>query len=381
MLFRWAAGVRKSNMVRMILTILPALAILALAFPAGAQSRQQQKKFQPFLTRGETTWSLSTGVRKSSFDWDLASDTTGTATPNIDHEQSWSDNWTAEIKGKVRHVEPADIFFIKGGVQLEAEASAGYTLNGRSSLSSYAGDDRTLEYLRQTFKKNSGEAIGGAVSVGYKINLTGTPGRNARALLRSPSPKSSAGKMMKQRRFQHELEHAGPYISVTPLIGYGVDQQTYHREDAYQHLPDANPDAPDVGPFHTESDFIANWYGPFIGLETEIKDRKNMLRLRGEYHDLSYYAKGVEASRAADLKQDPTYDQEADGKGLLLNAEYAYALADDYALTLDATWRRRKTDAGTYTQYPLDGNDYKTRLNGAEDSTAGMRIGVRYNWD
>lgn len=360
--------------------VLLGLLASAVAGPAHAQNKDRQKRFEPFLTRSETTWSVGVGARINDFRWDIANDITGTTSPNIAHEQTWTDVKTIDIKAGVRHVEPMDIFFVRGGVQMEAELTGGLSVDGRSLFSTYDDDNRTNESTRQSFGSISGDSIGASAAVGYKIHLTGTPGWKPRNIQRAPLPKSRQARMAKEIALQKALRTSGPHISFTPLLGYAADQQTYHREDAFNHI-----DLPllplGVGPFHTESDLIANWYGPFIGLEGEIRTAKHMFRLRGELHDLTYYGKGIEPSRADDFEQDPSYDHEADGEGLLLKAEYAYALGDDYALTFDAFYRERETDPGTYTVYPRTGNESSTRLNGATDEAQGLHVGLRYNWN
>jgi len=358
--------------------LLTCFALTAAASPALAEQKKslRHKQFEPFLTRGETTWSIAAGLKHTNIEWN-----TTDGVVNIDDEQTWTDNQTIELKGNIRHLEPADVLFVRGGVHMEAELSGGITMDGRSRLSSYSGDNRTLESPRQTAGSVDGDAIGASVGVGYKIYLTGTPGWKARNIAKSPQPKTPQGRARKEQAIRRALEYSGPHISMTPILGYGIDQQTYHREDAYNHVALGPPLNLPVGPFHTESDYIANWYGPFFGLEGEIRGKKHMLRLRGEVHDLTFYGKGIEPSRDEDLEQDPTYDHEADGEGLLLKAEYAYALGENYAITFDGMYRERETDAGTYKIYPRDADEFSKTLNEVLDDSYAAHIGLRYNWD
>ena len=354
--------------------------LLAFSDAAQAQNKYLEKKFQPFLTRGQTTWSIKGGMRKTDLDWNIALEETGTVTPNIFNEQTWTDILTAEVIASGRHVEPLDLGFVKGGLLVEGSVTLGYTVDGNGRLSSYLGDNRTLEFVRQTYNNTGGEAIGADITLGYEINLTGTPGYNAKKVMAAKTPRTSRGRMRQLRALNRELNRAGPYISVTPLVGYAADQQTYEREDAYQHIDTGDPDDPPVGYFHTESDFITNWYGPFAGLEGTYKTRRNMIRLRGQIHDVTYYGKGIEHSRADVLQQDPSYDQEGDGNSLLLNAEYAYALSEDTALTVDAMYRHREIEDGVYKIYPLNAEPTVRKLNEVSDTAKAVHVGLRYNW-
>lgn len=367
-------------MRRISWAVLIGIIALQTTGPACAGSNDRQARFQPFLTRGETTWSISAGARINDFDWSRASDLTGTASPNVEADQTWTDVKTLEIKAGVRHLEPADILFVRGGIHMEAEVTGGLLVDGRSRLSSYDSDNRSDESTRQSFGSIDGDTIGASVAAGYKIHLTGTPGWKARNIARSPMPETARGRIRKEQALKKALANSGPHISLTPLIGYGIDQQTYHREDAFNHVALGAPFNLPVGPFHTESDFITNWYGPFMGLEAEIRGQKHMLRLRGELHNLTYYGKGIQPSRD-DLEQDPSYDHEADGDGILLKAEYAYALGEDYALTFDGFYRQRESDPGIYALYPLNADPITARLNEANDQSQGIHIGLRYNWN
>ncbi len=350
------------------------LSVLLLAQGAAesyAQSKHTKRQFEPFLTRSETTWSVSTGYRQNKFDFNAASDITGTATPNISFEEEFKNTQTLELKAKVKHVRPADIYFIKGGIQLEAEITGGLIINGTEQGSGYAGDNRTLETFRQTSKNNGGDTIGGAAAIGYKINLTGTPGAKARRIMSSATPRTTRGRARKRKALNEALHTSGPHISLTPLVGYAIDQQNYHVEDGFELFPN-------TGPRDFDFDLTANWYGPFIGLETELKTRKNMLRLRGELHDLTFSGTEKDNAPTSTVRR---VDDDADGTGILLNAEYAYALAHDYALTIDATHRSRDTDPGTREILLKSGGIITNRLNEVNDESLSLHVGLRYNWN
>ncbi|GEM_PF-2019529 len=352
-------------MRRLRRALLLCLSLFAAAVPAHAQTKNlRQKQFEPFLTRGETTWSISLGARQNKTGFEVASDITGTVTPNVLSQDHLDDVTLIELQGKVRHVEPLDLAFIRGGVMAEAELTGGIILDGFAQRSIYAGDFRTNEVARASTNKMKGDAIGGSVAVGYQIHLTGTPGQKARNIVRSKMPGSYRDRMRKEQYLQKTLNEAGPYISVTPLAGYGADQQTYTIEEGFTLIPvfdEANFD----------TDYIANWYGPFFGMEGEIRNKRHMLRLRGEYHDLTYDA------RLEDHVAGTSLDNEADGNGYLLGAEYALALGDDYALTLEGFYQKRETDRGTHNLSATD----TVLLYEVDDESQGMRAGLRYIWD
>ncbi|MCB9991036.1 MAG: hypothetical protein H6867_06615 [Rhodospirillales bacterium] len=340
----------------------------AVSQDAGAQNRSAQKQFQPFLTRGETTWSISGGLRNNKTTFRSASDITGTVTPNIFIEDSYDDVSFIEAKANVRHIEPADILFIKGGIHADAEIRGGIIVDGYSQISAFAGDDRTLEANRQATNQLKGDAIGAQVSLGYQINLTGTPGYRAQKIMNTPTPRTAKGRMKKHRALQKALQSSGPYISVTPLVGYGIDQQNYVIEEGFEIIPDFEDTV-------FKADYITNWRGPFFGAEAEIKNKKHMMRVRSQYHDLSYDAV------LTDHIGNSTWEQEADGEGITLNAEYAYALGEDYALTFEGFFQRRTTDEGTQVDSFQGADPVTVKLYELDDESHALRMGVRYNWD
>lgn len=357
---------RKAIPAVILLFILAGIASTSPALAQGLVSKQK-RQFQPFLTRGETTWSINAGLRNNKTGFATASDATGTATPNIQFEQTFDDVSFIEIKGKVRHVEPADIAFIKGGLHAEAELTGGLIVDGFSQLSQYLGDNRTLEALRRSTNQLNGDTIGGAVALGYQIHLTGTPGYKAKRILASKTPRTTRGRQRKREALRRALNDSGPYFSITPLIGYGVDQQGYRIEEGFELIPTFQNT-------RFDAEYITNWYGLFYGLESEIKNKSHMLRLRGQYHDLDYDAE-LKDNVAGD-----SFENEADGEGYTLSAEYSYALADDYAFTLEGFYQKRETDPGTSIQ-TIAGATRTVRLDEVDDESNGFRLGFRYNWD
>jgi len=333
-----------------------------------AQSNYKQKQFEPFLTRGKTTWSVSAGLRNNKTDFSAASDLTGTATPNVRLQQTFRDVSFIEFKGGVRHEEPADIAFIKGDVMAEAEIRGGVIVDGFAQRSGYAGDDRTAETFRQYSNTLNGDAIGGNLAVGYKFHLTGTPGGKAQRISNARPAKTARGQMRQHRAMYKALDKGGPYISLMPIAGYTIDQQSYKIDETFETFPAFIT-------FPSETLYVTNWYGPFIGLEGEIKNQKHMLRLRGELYDLTYDAELTDEGNNLD------YTHEADGEGYKLSAEYAYAMGDDYALTLEGYYLKRATDEGTEDAI-LQGVTVPTvKLYEIDDESNALRIGLRYNWN
>jgi len=335
--------------------------------------------FKPFLTRGETTWAVQGGIRQNTFDWNIASDETGAATPNILSELTWRDLTILEVEGEVRHEEPLDIYKLKGGLHLEAKLKLGYPITGENQDSDYFGDNRTQEFSRTIGDADGGYAVGAKAAVGYKMYLTGAPGKRARDIRRSKVPLTASGRLRRLKHYRESLDDATPVVTLTPLLGYTVDQQDYRMKNNTQRSDSGFGPLGPIGAEDFDWHYLANWYGPFIGLETEIKGRKNAVKLRGEYQNLDFYGEGFWRGRG-DFRQDPSYRHEVDADGILLNAEYAYALGEDYALIIDGEYHARDGTGGIDRTYFVDNSTSTIRLNEVNDQSYGLHAGVRYNW-
>lgn len=364
--------------------VLSILSVTAFADTAAAQQRFKDN-FRPFLTRGETSWEVDVGARINEFDWNIASDITGTETPNILSELTWEDIKLIEFGGEVRHLEPLDVGFVDGSLHLEGGLNVGVPIAGDNQDSDYLGDDRTQEFSRSNNKGSRGYALGASAAVGYKIMLTGDTTRKARAIAKSPTPKTSHGRARKAKELAKALKNASPSVSLTPLLGYRWTEQNYKITGGNQTI-DLLGTGGILGDTDCtcipglDSEYTAEWYGPFFGFEGEIAGKKHMLRMRGEYQALDYYGEAIWNLRT-DLRQDPSFEQEADGTGYLLNAEYSYALDPNYALTVDASYHTRAAEDGISTSYLTTGaGSATTRLNEVNDKSYALRLGFRHDW-
>jgi hypothetical protein len=320
--------------------------ILVTAFASSADAAmkyRQRDRYKPHQSHGSTTIDLTTGLRLNDFDWNIASDITGTATPNILSELTWEDITVFEIKGKFRHIEPANFAILKGGIQLDAELTGGFTISGDNQDSDYLGDDRTLEFSRSNNDAGGGFAFGGEVAAGYRFNVA-----------QKVRPASST------------------YFTLAPMLGYGWNRQKYKMTDGNQTIPD-------LGSFDgLDSSYTADWYGPFVGLEAQLEHNRHLFTLRGEKHSLTYDAEAVWNLRT-DFEQDPSYTHEADdGDGTEITLGYNYAVDSKYDLSLDYMYTERSAEDGIDTTFFTNGTVTSIRLNEVNDTSHAIRAGFKY---
>lgn len=322
---------------------------------------------KPMLTGANTSFSMGFGLRQNSFDFNIASDLSGESTPNIISELTWDDIMLLEGEGVLRHEVAVDSGYIpKGKLVVEGAASLGMTFEGDNQDSDYFGDDRTLEFSRSNNNADEGFAMGASAAVGYKFFLT-NPGTYKR-VKRRPS------RYNKNSRAGSSYRKSNVAVTLTPLIGYGWDQQTYKMTDGFQTIPD-------LGAFAgLDSEYQTNWYGPFLGIEAEIYSNRHKVTLRGEYHSLDYHGEGIWNLRD-DFMQDPSFKQEGtDASGIKLDAEYSFALDSRYEFVLNGIYESRKVEDGLTSFYRSNGSVGAQRMNEANDESISGRAGLRYNW-
>ncbi|MEJ2314994.1 MAG: hypothetical protein P8Y85_09600 [Nitrospirota bacterium] len=106
-------------------------------------------------------YDLGAGYRTDDFDWNIASDITGTQTPNILSELTWSDLNIFQVEAGVKaHVERV---YARGSLDY------GWILDGDNQDSDYLGDNRTLEFSRSNNDAGDGNVFDASVGIGYKI--------------------------------------------------------------------------------------------------------------------------------------------------------------------------------------------------------------------
>lgn len=326
---------------------LSALTVLMLSCTAGAASAEIYYRGKSIYSMDDnrTTLSLSSGTRQNEFDWNIASDLTGTVTPNILSELTWSDIIVFEFKGKIEHRIPADYGIFKGDFLLEAETTGGRTVNGDNQDSDYNGDDRTLEFSRSNNNANRGFSYGGELAAGYQFNLAQRTGGGVRS-----------------------------YFTAGPIVGYGFHRQEYVTTEGNQTIPA-------LGRFTgLDSTYTADWYGPFVGLQLNYEFNRHAIRLRGEQHFLEYDAE-AQWNLRTDFAQDPSFVQSADdATGIELNLGYAYALDSFMDVTLDYTYTKREAEDGLDTVFFSNGTQSTQRLNEVNDESHALRLGLSRAW-
>lgn len=323
-------------------TLLSALLpVSAASADPGARGRA---KFQPFLTKPQSSVEISGGLRQSDMRWNVAGNMQGT-NPNIMSELTWKDVQMVEANINARHLRPAGNAIFRGALQLEGTLKGGLGVDGKVRDSDYLFDNRAGEFSRATADANSGYALGAQGGIGYRFNVA-----------------------------QRIRPHSRTMLTLAPVVGYGWEMERFMLEGVQ-----VSP--PPVGtPSVLDSEYNAHWYGPFVGVEAQWEHNRHMLTLRGEYHDLKYKS-DAQWNLRTDLKQDPSYEQEADeASAYKIMLQYGYAIDSRYEVVVNLSHSEREASNGTSTMYFTNGATAKTRLNEVEHTTQAIHLGLKYHW-
>ncbi len=275
---------------------------------------------------------LTAGYRTGKLQWNIASDITGTATPNILSELTWRELEIYQATLAVT-LRPAGDWYVYGSGTL------GSVEDGKNRDSDYAADNRSGEFSRSDNSVSGDEVWDVSAAVGRTVHLR---------------------------------DDSGESVQITPLIGYSRHKQNVRITDGVQTIP---PGGPFPG---LDTTYHAGWDGPWVGVDVVVEGpRKIDLLARLEYHRVDYYGEGNWNLRA-DLAHPKSFEHTADGKGLYgrLGIRYAFHHQGHLLVTADAqAW---ETDAGTDRIYYLGGAQAQTRLNDVAWESWSVNIGVSF---
>ncbi len=280
------------------------------------------------------------GYRCDDIDWNIASDLSGTATPNILSELTWSDLKMSQIKIKAE-LSLYDTFIIDG------MAAYSDIYEGENQDSDYLGNNRTGESSRSNNRSDDGEAIDLSVAGGYRVYLG--------------------------NRNDYDEYLAANELWCTLLAGYSHHEQHLIITDGVQTIPALGP-----LPSELHSNYNAEWKGPWIGLELYGKKENLSGFFRFEYHWPEYDG-DANWNLRDDLQHPKSFEHSADGgRGLVFSIGGNYKVTDSWRINFAADIQQWKTDPGIHRTFFSDGSTIETRLNEVNWQSHAIRIGASY---
>jgi hypothetical protein len=288
--------------------------------------------------RHDWQWSFDFGYRIDDFDWNIAGDITGN-NPNILSELTWSDLEILQLEFDLTRIFPNKLV-------LKGEIAYGFIFDGDNQDSDYFGDNRTAEFSRSNNDTGDGHTTDASIGLGYFIPIV---------------PDT---------------------VMLIPLIGYSFHLQRLEITDGVQTIA-TPPLTPNLGPFAgLDSSYDADWYGPWGGLELNLridnKERDSLAHkfiLSFEYHWVDYDAEANWNLRT-DLDHPKSFEHEADGSGIIIMAGYNYFFKPQLSLNVIYKYQEWETDPGTDRIFFADGTQAVTRLNEVNWESSAFMVGI-----
>ena len=288
---------------------------------------------------------LTAGVnlarREGNLIWDIASDSTGTRTPNVLSELSHLDLEMNELEVNL------EVHFNQGLLNswlLESRLRYGNVAHGQTQDSDYLGDNRTEEFSRSLSTNTGDYAADYSFALGYHVPL-------------------------------------GLGLNIKGWFGYGKHEQFIRIEDAVQVLETANM-TPSLGPLEgLNTTYQATWEGAWLGLEASVQMGAWQLSWRGEHHNVNYYAEANWNLRDS-FEHPRSFEHIAEGQGNVIDLGVSYwlTLKRQAKISLDLVVRTQWWQAsnGVDRVFFNTGSVVTTRFNEVDWESDSLRIGVHY---
>lgn len=321
----------------LVFAIFPACFLAVAMFCSAAQADSGERWEQDPL---ELDVNAGIGFYQGELQWSIASDISGTVTPNILSELTYADieYETFETDGTLR--------FNRGflsGFQLEAYFLAGEASGGRNQDSDYDGDNRTQEYSRSYSEAKGSEITRVESIIGYRIKLSEN-------------------------------------LTIIPKMAYAYNEQHLKMTRGVQVI-DTRTHALSLGPFdgNLNSTYTAEWEGLWFGGALQWRVPKHLLSLELQAHWLDYYAEANWNLRD-DFAHPVSFAHWSEASGFRWALQYQYYFHTRFSAWLNISGESFEADPGRDVVYFADGSRGATRLNGVTWDSSGYALGVAINF-
>lgn len=297
-----------------------------VALPSAAHGAGSDPTVLP--GRGDTGYlRLSTGYRRDETSFNIASDASGDATPNVISELSWTLP-AAQIRLDAGWTHAS-------GFALRGHLAYARALAGTVQDSDYALDDRQAEFSRSYSDPAGSSAYAYSLGVGWRFALT----RDA---------------------------------DLTALIGAARTRASYRMRDGDQVIPA-------LGAFAgLDSRYEPDWRSGWLGFDVDARpDPRLVVRTGLKYHWFSYQAQ-ADWNLRGDFAHPLSFRQSGNGAGWEADFGADWALASHHFVSLDVSAAQLRLKDGDNVFHSADGTTSTQRLNGVTSDSWGVRLGYRY---
>jgi len=312
-----------------LLTVLPFFLLICtgfLFFP--------RKAYADYLDTLE--FDLHGGYRLDQLDWNIDGNLGGQYV-NVLSELDWKDLeiWQVGVTGKlaVGNDTAEYLTYIRGSLDY------GWIMDGTVRDSDYHANNRTMEISRSESKTGDDNVLDGSIGLGFE-----------------------------KRYWQNRC-------TLGWLGGYSYHEQNLRLTDGVQLFPAY---APILG---LDSTYESKWYGPFAGIDLELRPLPQFSLLGTiEYH-WSYYKGRANWNLRTDFAHPVSFRHEAKHAGGIvgtLRGRYFFNNAWAMDLTLDYT--DFSAEDGINQAFLSDGNTAASRLNEVNWKSYSTTFGVAYRF-
>ena len=307
------------------------ITVVAYGACSGLAIAQDAPEGDQILTDSEISFRI--GYRVDQLDWNIASDLSGTYTPNILSELTWDDIESVELQidfsGKLARQFYYHIDLSIAGIR-----------KGKNQDSDYYGNNRTLEFSRSNNNASDGYLGDISGAIGYPIQLD---------------------------------EDGKKRLRLTPLLGYSYHRQNLTMTDGVQTI--ASPDTPPLGPFPgLDSSYDAEWYGPWFGFELAFALAPGVaLDIQFEHH-VGEYLGVADWNLREDFQHPTSFEHTADSTGNSLSLNLV--IDRGWLWIVSAQFQKWQTDAGTAKIFFSNNTYAETRLNEVNWRSNSLSFGV-----
>lgn len=284
-------------------------------------------------------FSVTAKAHTGNFDWSIASDMTGTRTPNVLSELSYE-----ALDINVLTYDYVKRFSLTKSFtgRLEVSYSKGGIDNGTVYDADYFSDDRTGQKSLSASDPAGSDISAQQITLGISRNLT---------------------------------EHT----QFTLLGGYAQNNQAFVKRQGLQLFSARTAGVPAEGTTfnNLNSTYQTTWKSGFVGSQLTHITGAHRFNIRAEFHGADYYAEADWNLRSA-FQHPKSFEHIANGSGLNTQFSYTYALDRNLQLTVSANRERWQTRDGLDRVFLASGQTVTTRLLETNWESTGYGIGITY---
>jgi hypothetical protein len=278
---------------------------------------------------------LSSGYRHDKTSYNIASDASGRATPNVLSELAWEmPNAELRLDAGWTHAS---------GFTLRGHAAYARTLGGEVQDSDYLLDGRQAEFSRSYSDPRGSTAHDVSLGTGWRFPL-------------------GAG---------HDL---------TPMIGLARYKGSYRMRDGKQVVADYGFGMPLGGFAGLDAKYEPEWRSGWIGVESESRPNERLTVRAGLKHHWFSYEATANWNLREDFAHPVSFRHLGHGTGWEADFGADWSPWPRHSVSVGLSGRTLRLRDGRDITYFADGSSGEIQLNGVDNDSWALRLGYRFDY-